>query len=168
MKKARIALSLIGWLALATAVTLSVAWVAVHARGPIARLGPPDKLVLDSIEGAESLDGAKPEGETFHGYAVLGKLVVRDPQARDEILAAIQDGVSDGDKLASCFVPRHGLRVTKNGRTVDFAVCFECYQVRMYGDGEPQTLAITRDAKKVFDGHLTSAGIPLAPGTADE
>jgi hypothetical protein len=164
MKRARIALSLVGWLALAVAVTLSVAWVAVHARGPIARLSPPDELVLYSILGVEYLDGAKPEGEAFHDYPVLGKVVVTDPQARDAIMAAFEQGVSAGDKLAFCFFPRHALRVTKNGQTVDFAVCFECHQLRMYGDGEPVTLPITRAPQEVFNRHLTAAGIRLAPG----
>jgi hypothetical protein len=161
----------IGWLSFAAAGLLCVTWVVAHARGPVGRLSEPDELILYSLAGYEhlpSLGGPAPEGELFHKVPVLGKLDVKDPLARREIVAALQDGAARGDKLAFCFFPRHGIRVTQSGQTLDFVVCFECYQFKLYGDGDVQTLPITRDPQEVFNQHLQAAGVPLASGMTGE
>jgi hypothetical protein len=164
----RRALTWIGWLAFAAAGVLCVTWVVAHARGPVGRLSQPDELILYSLAGYEhspSLGGKAPEGELFHNVPILGKLNVENPQDRQEIVAALKDGAARGDKLAFCFFPRHGLRVTENGHTLDFVVCFECYQFKLFEDGREQTLPITRDPQEVFNKHLEAGGVSLAPGT---
>jgi hypothetical protein len=161
----------IGWLAFAAAGVLSVAWVVTYARGPVARLSQPDELILYSLEGPEylpSLGGPPPEGEMFHDFPILGKLDVKNPQDREEIVAALKDGAAHGNQLAFCFLPRHAVRIVENGHTLDFVICFECYQFKLFEDGKEQTLPITRSPQKVFNKYLRAARVPLAAGMVDD
>ncbi len=56
-------------------------------------------------------------------------------------ISAIQEIADAGRKwdsvFASCFDPRHGLSaVLKDGRRIDFVICYDCSEVRLYGDGK--------------------------------
>ena len=65
----------------------------------------------------------------FRGYAILGKVEITDPAARQEIVKAVLDGISESDgTVASCFWPRHGVQVLTNGKAVDYVICYECLQ----------------------------------------
>jgi hypothetical protein len=93
----------------------------------------------------------------FHGYRVLGKVVVTDTETRRGLVPAFQRGVAENQGMvAACFNPRHGIRVTRNGQRADFVICFECAQVQLYGDVQPEFL-ISRSPKALFDSVLRSA-----------
>jgi len=102
--------------------------------------------------------------EDFHGWPVIGKTTVKDPDARNRLLAALEKGVEEnkGDSM-KCFNPRHGIRVTHDGMTADFVICFECFQVVVYVTGDKeQRFLITASPAPVFNQTLQQAKVPLA------
>jgi hypothetical protein len=111
----------------------------------------------------EVKEGAK---DVFHGYKVLGKTVVKRKGVRKEILVALFRGVAAGDTEGEpdCFNPRHGIRATYQGKTVDLVLCFECDQIMVY-EGESNVAQVFTDGspQRVFDKVLKDAGVPLAP-----
>src|SRR2546425_5725912 len=63
-------------------------------------LDAPDQLILYSIDGR---DFDPPESrpmadETFHGYPVLGKVEIIDPDKRKELMTAVKEGIARGDR----------------------------------------------------------------------
>jgi hypothetical protein len=100
----------------------------------------------------------------FHGWEVIGRTWVRDPALRKKIVAAFRAGVEENQGLgASCFRPRHGIRVTQKGRVTDFIVCFECYRTQVYVDDRPQkSVLVTRSPEGVFNESLKEAKLPLS------
>jgi hypothetical protein len=122
---------------------------------------------LDKAEGVTllSLDPDPKEGEKaaqqFHGWKVLGKTEVKDKAARAQLIAALVEGASKkGLEPAKCFEPRHGLRLTHKGKTVDLVICFQCAQVRVKGISQ-QDFLISRFPQPTLDKILKDAGVPL-------
>ena len=61
----------------------------------------------------------------FHGWEAIGRTWVRDAALRKKLVAAYKAGVEENQGFgASCFRPRHGIRVTQKGRVTDFIICF--------------------------------------------
>jgi hypothetical protein len=129
------------------------------ARAVLAKGSHFELLSLDPDE--RNAKGAK---EKFHDWKVLGKTVVKSKAARRRILAAVLKGVADHPRYAAkCFNPRHGIRATLDGRTVDLVICFECYQIEMFEGNEELGDALTnRKPQPVLDKVLKAAGVPLA------
>ena len=78
----------------------------------------------------------KPDAEKFHGYRILGEAAVDDPDTRARIVRLVYNGI-DGNTTtsAACFDPRHGIRATHEGRSIDLVICFECLQLKLYDSG---------------------------------
>jgi hypothetical protein len=99
--------------------------------------------------------------KTFHGWEVLGKTTVKDGKTRKELLDALQ---KKGD-VAKCFDPRHGIRASHGGKSVDLVICFRCGQIYVFPDGKGEraaTLTISDTSQPVFDRVLKAAKVPLA------
>jgi hypothetical protein len=105
----------------------------------------------------------KPKDD-FHGWKVLGKTTVKDADVRQKLVAALKKGVAENTGIvAACFNPRHGIRVTVDGKTADFVICFECYQVQVFvGDKKGDGFLTTNSPQPTFDGVLRDAKVPLA------
>ena len=132
-------------------------------RDPVASLSNPEQLTLYSLHG-QGHDAPPPTGEQFHGVQVLGKVDVTDAGRREELVAALKSGAAAPPKFtATCFLPRHGLRVIEAGKTVDFVVCFECFKFETYQGDSSELRNISREAQPAFDAVLTAAGVTLAP-----
>src|SRR5262249_3205646 len=103
--------------------------------------------------------------DTFHGWELLGKTTVNDAETRTKLVAAFKKGVDENKGVvAACFNPRHGIRVTHDGRTVDFVICFECFSVQVFaGDKQTKGFLITDSPASAFDSVLKEAKVPLAP-----
>ena len=101
------------------------------------------------------------QGKLFHGYRVLGRVKIQKSPRRDELLRALRQAVANSRGLyIYCFDPRHGIRASLGGQTVDLAICFECEMIRIYPSGDP--LANTdATAQPAFDAALKNAGVPL-------
>ena len=64
---------------------------------------------------------------------------------------------------SGCFQPRHGIRATSGGKTVEVLICFQCRPVYFYlGEqkGQIETVDSPQDA---FDKVLKDAGVSVAP-----
>lgn len=124
-----------------------------------------DRLILFSIDGNDYEPGTEPKAaETFHRYPVLGSVEITDPATKKEILDALHEGLARGTQLARCFWPRHGVRVVRDGETVDSVICFECGHHEIHQGGDRKVMPTTSTPQAVLNRHLTAAGIPLAPG----
>jgi hypothetical protein len=119
-----------------------------------------DRVELYSLEPVEAK-----EGETLHGWKVLGKTVIKD-KTRKAVLDALAKGIADpGKGGAKCFDPRHAIRASHGGKSVDLVICFECGWVYVFPDGKGQAVArVETDTifQPVFDKALKDAGVPLA------
>src|SRR5438034_1378613 len=119
----------------------------------------PDELqaILEKAEKFELLSLSpehlqeKPK-DGFHGWRILGKTAMKDADARMNLVAAFKKGVAENKGIvARCFNPRHGIRVTHDGKTADFVICFECYQVQAYvGDKQEKGFLITDSPASAF------------------
>jgi hypothetical protein len=127
------------------------------------------RAILENASQFELLSighGPSPKNPTddFHGWPVIGKTTIKDPNTRNRLVAALEKGVEEnkGDSM-KCFNPRHGIRATRDGITADFVVCFECFQVMVYVAGEQeQRFLITASPAPVFNQTLQHAKVPLA------
>ena len=119
-----------------------------------------DKFELLSLN-PEHLKEKPADG--FHGWAVLGRTTVKDADVRKTLLEAFEKGVKENEGIvARCFNPRHGIRVTHDGKTADFVICFECYQVKAFvGDRDAKDFLVTGSPQPAFDKVLTDAKVPL-------
>jgi hypothetical protein len=126
-----------------------------------------DEIELYSLDPARNLDTEKPKDE-FHGWKVLGKTTLKTGD-RKAVLAALNKGIKDSDgTVAACFNPRHGIKATHDGRTVELVICFECLSMQVnYGDGKTVSLTTTSTPQRAFDEALTDAKVPL-PGQAEK
>jgi hypothetical protein len=127
------------------------------------------KTILEKAKQLElfSLDPERQQKnrkDGYYGWNVLGKVAIKDMETRKKLVAAFVRGVKESDGTAAyCFNPRHGIRVTHEGKKVDFVICFECLQVQVIVGGEQEVgLLITDTPQIVFDKVLRDSGIPLA------
>ena len=112
-----------------------------------------------------SIDFAHTDKEKtgFHNMKVAGKTTVKDADTRKKLVSALAKGAEENDgTVANCFNPRHGIRATHDGKTVDLVICFECAQFKLYEgkDAEPKTLLIGKGPEPAFDKVLRDAGVP--------
>jgi hypothetical protein len=79
----------------------------------------------------------------------------------------LYDGIADKNATpARCFIPRHGIRATHDGKTVELVICFECSQLWVHQGDAKDWMTIGKEPQSVFDKLLTEAGIELAPKPA--
>lgn len=113
--------------------------------------------------------------DAFRKWPVLGTTVVKAADTRKALLAALDKGIADEeDRLrkqrengllteTGCFQPRHGIRATAGGETVEVLICFECRPVYFYlGDRRGHVLT-NESPQKAFDKALKDAGVSVAP-----
>jgi hypothetical protein len=136
----------------------------------------PDKIptpLRSALESAASLEllslnplqPLEAKSDDFHHFRVLGKTSISDPATVRKIVTAFESGVSDYDGVpASCFNPRHGIRIDDGAHRTDLVICFECEQVEVFVDGIGlNDLLISQSPRDVFDDTLKDAGIEPAP-----
>ncbi len=73
----------------------------------------------------------------FHNYEILGQVTVKvTPELQGVITALDHAGQHWEGGVSSCFSPRHGLRVVKNGVTYDLLICYECMRAELFEGGK--------------------------------
>jgi hypothetical protein len=53
---------------------------------------------------------------------------------RAELLDSFYFDASAGPNTSACFIPRHGLRATYKGKSVEIIICYECHLFEVKGD----------------------------------
>ena len=132
------------------------------------RIPDPARTILENADQFELISighGPSPTNpeNAFQGWPVLGKTTINDPNTRKRLIAALEKGVEEnkGDTM-KCFNPRHGIRVTRDGKTAEFLICFQCFQAMVYVTGEKdQRVLITDSPAAVFNQTLQQAKVPL-------
>ena len=142
--------------------------------------------VLEVLEGTDEFEllSLNPDRKTdegpakddFHEWQVLGKTTVKDAKTRKQLIDALKQGVKQNLEMgkqiavgepmfAECFNPRHGLKATHDGKTVELVICFECFRVYAYFDGPKleHMIPTTGRQQPVFDAILKKASVPLPP-----
>jgi hypothetical protein len=102
--------------------------------------------------------------ERFRGRSVLGKIEITDAKTREEVVQAVLKDSKKVDAIGSERpAPRHGIRVTHDGKTVDFVICFESPYVYVYGphDSIRRIVQTAGTAQKILDQILADAKVPL-------
>jgi hypothetical protein len=127
---------------------------------------PIDSMTVYSLDGRNEWgrDPKPPPAKMFHEHPVLGKVDIASPKDRTAILAAIKKGIVKGGEGAKCFFPRHGVKFTQAGKTMEYVICFECSEFELYMDGvrsHEYTESTADTAHQILDEHLAGAGIPL-------
>jgi hypothetical protein len=83
-------------------------------------------------------EGNKEGKKEFHGYEVLSELRVKVKEQRKQATAFLGKTLHWNQlRIGACFNPRHGLRAAVGKKTLDFLICFECWQVRIF-EGKEQ------------------------------
>ncbi len=125
----------------------------------------PGELELLSLEP----NAGEKEKHEFHKWKVLGKTTVEDSAIRDLLIFALKKGVEENEgRAASCFYPRHGIRITDGDEVHDFVICFQCSQIIWYIDGNQAGHFYTTDSpKSAFNPVLEDAKVPLANKSAN-
>ncbi len=131
---------------------------------------------LTALENAEqfellSLDpdyhGKHRLNEEFQGWRILGSITVKDAEVRNELVTALKKSAQESKGfIANCFNPRHGVRVSRDGKTNDFVICFECLHVEAFENGKNDTGFPISDSaqstESLFNRVLMKQKIPLA------
>jgi hypothetical protein len=94
---------------------------------------------------------------------VLGKTMVK-ADTRKQLVETFLKGMEGKIDPAKCFDPRHGIRATHGGKTVELVICFHCSQFILYvGSAEKgPLLLVNKSPEASFDKVLKDADIPKA------
>jgi hypothetical protein len=137
--------------------------IPIPHRVPAELPNDPDELAIYSIDGPARFDHQVVD--QLYGFPVLGKVEVKDPVQRRDLVADIKWAMWLPKNQARCFVPRHLIRTKKDGKTVDTLICFQCGKYSAYLDGleltDRGTEAIAAWPQAKLDKILTDAGVPL-------
>lgn len=131
-------------------------------RTAMAILQNADSIELYSLE-PEPMEGEKPE-KTLHDRAVLGKVAIDDAGDRAKVVAALKQGIGHG-RGAKCFEPRHAIRASRAGKTVDVLICYECGWIYIYYDdqkAESKRELTDESSRQEFERLLGAGGVPLS------
>jgi hypothetical protein len=125
-------------------------------------LDNPDRLELLSLQPVDEDAPDFDEQKGFHGHASLGSVQIK-AAAKNKLIAALKKGIGESEGAGGCFIPRHGIRATRNGTTVELVICFQCSNVHIYLDGKPtEGTGTVGEPQAAFDAILKKAKIPLA------
>jgi hypothetical protein len=128
-------------------------------------LSAPDMVTLYSLEPW----GRPAVGEeALHEYKVLGHTDLDKNQSAIAI-REFRSALSGWDGIiASCFDPRHAIRVTAGNHIYDLLLCYACHQLYVYeGDKLIASLGAA-GSSKILNGVLTGAKVPLSTTDTDE
>lgn len=134
---------------------------------PIDRIpDDPDSMTLISIDGPETWKGPT-SGEPLLGGRVLGQVEITDPAQRREIVAAVKQAIRNPHpNRMGCWMPRHVLRLSKAGKTIEVVICFECHGYAIHLDrnsSQSDGGLIHPDGQPTLDKYLKEASVPIAP-----
>jgi hypothetical protein len=167
-------------LAVASALAVSMVVIAGDAPTLKDRQARVDKL-FKSFEKVESFElfslhpyRRDKSDKGFQGWLVLGKTKIDDAATRTKVIDALRKGIDENElnpkehAAAGCFEPRHGIRLTRDTKTVDIVICFGCMHIHWHRDAGKEHTLTSRSPQPTFDKVLTDAGVKLAPKRGDK
>jgi hypothetical protein len=134
---------------------------------PFGALPATASALLDDAESVEllSIDPGQrtsDPGTGFHGWKVLGRTALTDADRRKAVVFAIRRGIRECDDASGCFEPRHGLRATKGGKTLDLVICFSCRWIEVHEGGTTAYVRTSGAARPAINQALRDAAVELA------
>jgi hypothetical protein len=132
-------------------------------------LDRPDQLeflTLDPSHEPPAYDSNNPE--RLHGYLILGSAVIRDAALQKELVDSVKDAVKGNTGIAAaCFNPRHAIRATRGGKSVDMLICFQCLQMEVYQGAKWKMSLISSTQKELFTQVAAQMKLPVATQPAE-
>jgi hypothetical protein len=130
----------------------------------IQALNSSDSVVLYSLEPyTEDPDADRNwKGAKFDGYNCLGKLPLTGRQTQVAIAEFTKAIPEEKGPVASCFDPRHALRVVSGHHTYDFLLCFQCGQMEVNEDNKSIADLCAYGSPDALNKMLKKAGIPIS------
>jgi hypothetical protein len=132
------------------------------------RLPPDARTVLEKADEIElySLnpdEKAKKAAGGLQGWEVLGKTTLKGDEKKD-IVKELQRGIANSEGMAAaCFNPRHGIKASHDGKTVELVICYECLSMKGWTDGTPFSVLTARGPEERFNEVLKEKGVELPP-----
>jgi hypothetical protein len=133
----------------------------------------PTKLTLYSIDFREAAEeykdkhSEKPKNDgkaRIGDYVVLGKIEIKNPQQRKEIMDSIREAIRKPAEQAKCFWPRHLIRVEEREGASEIVICFECSGYSASGHLATEgILPISDQPKALLNSILKDAKIEMVP-----
>jgi hypothetical protein len=115
---------------------LSYAGLPSFPKQLIEQLNQAESITLYSL-GAATNASANSRHEQFLGQNVITQVAVTNDALRRKVVEALVQGSLQNTGIQSgCFIPRHGLHATSQGKTIDLLICFECLKVEHHPAGE--------------------------------
>jgi hypothetical protein len=96
-------------------------------------LPPMVRNVLENAENLEVLGLSSEEKAGIGWYPDLSATIPIGPD-RNELLKSFYFDASAGPNPSACFIPRHGLRASYRGKTVEIIICYQCHLFVVKGD----------------------------------
>jgi GH18 family chitinase len=97
----------------------------------------------------------------LQGWQVLGQTTLSG-EDKKAIVKALNKAIAASDgSVAGCFNPRHGIKATHGGKTVELVICFECLSISGWTDGERFSTLTSRQAEEAFNKVLKDKGVKL-------
>jgi len=97
----------------------------------------------------------------FGRFPVLGKTKISDTELKRKLVKALYEGIVDARSSNMCFYPRHAIRATRQGKTVELVICFECLNFRGSSPDGELSGQITATPRELFNQTLVSADVQL-------
>jgi hypothetical protein len=126
-------------------------------------LRAPGKVTLYSLEpDIRPTPREKALHQVFYSEKLLGQTELDGKQSATAI-AELKSAIPRWKGLIfMCFSPRHALRVTAQGHTYDFLICYACQTLEIYRDGHYLITRHVAGSPKVLNQLLRDAKILLA------
>lgn len=143
----------------------AMALIKEFPRGEAAMLLHPDRFELLSLYPKEQ-GCFQANASCFHGFSVLGRADIKDVGQRQQLVGALYGTIMDREGAlgsAACFSARHGLHLTKQGKTLDVLICFQCGQTHTSGPAGARLLPASETGRKTFEAAVRSTQLPVPP-----
>ncbi len=101
--------------------------------------------------------------QRFHGFRILGQVTVEGTEQK-VVTASLKKILNDWNgAVPPCILePRHGVRITRGGRTIDFLICFQCQKMFIFSGGPSHLDRSFTGSADALNAVLRAAHVKLA------
>lgn len=120
-----------------------------------------DRVVLYELDPTQR--GKVSSGTTFWEYPVVREKELTEPRERAELIRTLYEGMAEQKVGARCFVPHHGLRAVRGGKTLDLVLCFTCQWVHIHYNGKTKAALLSARGMPIYQKALRGVPANEAP-----